>query len=163
MLNVLLIVPLGLLLAGQLGVFKGHPPSDIGVREGRLKPPAMTPNSVSSQADLYPDHPMKQAAQIAPLPLTGDMAAPLDPVRVVVGKMSGAEVIRSEPTYLYVQFTTRLMKYVDDVEFWFDPAAKVIHVRSASRIGRSDLGVNRKRVEAIRFHLAGALPTSENK
>jgi uncharacterized protein (DUF1499 family) len=156
LLNILLILPLGVLLAGQLGAFKGHPPSDLGVREGRLKPPAATPNSVSSQADLYPDHPMRQAAKIAPLPLTGDLGAPFDPIRSIIAKMSGAEVIRSEPAYLYVQFTTRLMKYVDDVEFWFDPAASVIHVRSASRIGRSDLGVNRARIEVIRAGLSGA-------
>jgi uncharacterized protein (DUF1499 family) len=162
-LNILLIVPLGLLLAGQLGAFKGHPPPDLGVREGRLKPPATTPNSVSSQADLYPEHPMRQAARIAPLPLTGDVEAPLDPIRSIMEKMDGAKVIQNEPTYLYVQFTTRLMKYVDDVEFWFDPAARLIHVRSASRLGQRDFGVNRRRIEAIRSDLAEAFPTQANR
>jgi len=67
--------------------------------------------------------------------------------------MDGAKVVKSEPGYLYAQFTSKLMKYVDDVEFWFDPAANVIHVRSASRVGRGDLGVNRKRIEAVRAAL----------
>jgi len=67
--------------------------------------------------------------------------------------MDGAKVVKSEPDYLYAQFTTKLMKYVDDVEFWYDPAAKVIQVRSASRVGRGDLGVNRKRIEAVRSAL----------
>ena len=69
---------------------------------------------------------------------------------------AGAAVIRSEPDYLYAQYTTRLMKYVDDVEFWFDPAKKVIQVRSASRLGSRDFGVNRSRIEAIRLRLAGS-------
>ena len=67
--------------------------------------------------------------------------------------MDGARVIKSEPGYLYAQFTTKLMKFVDDVEFWFDPAANAIQVRSASRVGRGDMGVNRKRVEAVRAAL----------
>jgi uncharacterized protein (DUF1499 family) len=55
-----------------------------------------------------------------------------------------------------VQFTTPLMRFVDDAEFWFDPVAGAVQVRSASRVGRNDLGVNRARIEAIRTHLAGA-------
>ena len=64
--------------------------------------------------------------------------------------MPGVAIVKEEPGYLYAQCTTRLMKYVDDLEFWADPAAGVLQVRSASRVGRSDLGVNRARVEAIR-------------
>jgi uncharacterized protein (DUF1499 family) len=65
-------------------------------------------------------------------------------------------VVKSEPDYLYAQYTTPLMKYVDDVEFWFDPANAVVQVGSASRIGKSDLGANRKRVEALRAALAAS-------
>ena len=71
----------------------------------------------------------------------------------IVDGMEGTKIVAREPGYLYVQFTTRLMKYVDDAEFWFDPVAGVIHVRSASRLGSSDLGVNRKRIEFIRQEL----------
>jgi uncharacterized protein (DUF1499 family) len=63
-------------------------------------------------------------------------------------------VVKSDSDYLYAQFTTRFMKFVDDVEFWFDPAHSVIQLRSASRVGRRDLGVNRKRIEAVRAALA---------
>jgi uncharacterized protein (DUF1499 family) len=66
----------------------------------------------------------------------------------------GAEVVKSEPDYLYAQFTTPVMKFVDDVEFWFDPATQAIQVRSASRLGSKDFGTNRSRVEAIRRRLA---------
>jgi uncharacterized protein (DUF1499 family) len=136
--------------AGQLGFLQGTPPTDLGVRDGKLKPPSMTENSVTSQAALYPDHPQRKYADIAPLRVKGDGPAALARIKAVVEGMDGAKVVKSEPDYLYAQFTTRLMKYVDDVEFWYDPSAKVIQVRSASRVGRGDMGVNRKRIEAVR-------------
>ena len=139
--------------AGQLGLLQGTPPTDLGVRDGKLKPPSITENSVLSQAALYPGHPQRKYADIAPLPLKGDGPATLARIKAIVEGMDGAKVVKSEPDYLYAQFTTRLMKYVDDVEFWFDPAAKVIQVRSASRVGRGDMGVNRKRIEAVRATL----------
>ena len=113
----------------------------------------MTENSVTSQAALYPDHPQRKYADIAPLALKGDGPATLAKIKAIVDGMEGAQVVKSEPGYLYAQFTTKLMKYVDDAEFWFDPAANVIQVRSASRVGRGDLGVNRKRIEAVRAAL----------
>lgn len=139
--------------AGQLGFLQGTAPTDLGVRDGKLKPPSSTENSVSSQAALYPDHPQRIYADIAPLALKGDGPATLARIKAIVEGMDGAKVIKSEPGYLYAQFTTRLMKYVDDVEFWFDPAANAIQVRSASRVGRGDMGVNRKRIEAVRAAL----------
>ena len=142
------------LAAGQLGLVQGTPPTDLGVRDGKLKPPSMTENSVTSQAALYPDHPQRKYADIAPLALKGDGPATLAKIKAIVESMDGAKVIKSEPGYLYAQFTSKLMKFVDDVEFWFDPAAKAIQVRSASRVGRGDLGVNRKRIEAVRSALA---------
>jgi len=142
------------LAAGQLGLLQGTPPTDLGVRDGKLKPPSMTENSVTSQAALYPDHPQRKYADIAPLALKGDGPATLAKIKAIVDSMDGAKVIKSEPGYLYAQFTSKLMKFVDDVEFWFDPAANAIQVRSASRVGRGDLGVNRKRIEAVRSALA---------
>jgi uncharacterized protein (DUF1499 family) len=150
---IIALVVIAGLLAGQLGLLKGAPPTDLGVHDGRLKPPSKTPNSVSSQASLYPDHPQRSYADIAPLPVTGEPGATLDRVASIVEAMDGAKIAKKEPDYLYAQFTTRLMKYVDDAEFWFDPAAGVIQVRSASRLGSSDLGVNRKRIEFIRQKL----------
>jgi uncharacterized protein (DUF1499 family) len=150
---VIALVVIAGLLVGQLGLLKGTPPTDLGVQEGRLKPPSKTPNSVSSQASLYPDHPQRSYAEIAPLPGSGDPEAALDRIASIVEAMDGARIVRKEPGYLYAQFTSRLMKYVDDAEFWLDPAAGVIQVRSASRLGSSDLGVNRKRIEFIRQKL----------
>jgi uncharacterized protein (DUF1499 family) len=125
------------LVAARWGVFGGRPPSDLGVRDGRLKAPSSTRNSVTSQAGLWPGHPMREQARIAPLALRG------------------SAVVERRTEYLRVQFTTRWMHFVDDAEFWFDPVNQVIQVRSASRVGREDFGVNRARIEAIRQALGG--------
>jgi uncharacterized protein (DUF1499 family) len=119
-----------------------------------LKPPSTTPNSVSSQAGLWPGHPRREDAAIEPLPLVGDGPATIARLAQVIAALDGARIVEHRPDYLYVQFTTRLMRFVDDAEFWFDPAAGVIQVRSASRVGRGDLGVNRARIEALRARLA---------
>jgi uncharacterized protein (DUF1499 family) len=156
-LAVVALVILAAIGAGQAGLFRSSPPADLGVHNGRLKPPSATDNSVSSQAALYPDNPQHQAAQIAPLPLRGDGPMTIARLRAVVEAMAGAKVVRSDADYLYAQYTTPLMKFVDDVEFWYDPAAQVIQVRSASRVGEGDMGVNRKRIEAVRAALA-AMP-----
>jgi uncharacterized protein (DUF1499 family) len=140
----------GLFAAGQLGWLRGNTPTDLGVREGRLKPPSRTENSVSSQASLHAGAPAAGGAGIAPLAAKGTPAGTLQRLRKVVETLAGAQVIEARDDYLYVQFTTRWLKFVDDAEFWFDPAAGVVQVRSASRIGRKDFGVNRARIEVIR-------------
>jgi uncharacterized protein (DUF1499 family) len=139
-----------LFLLGQLGFLRGRAPSDLGVRDGRLKPPALTPNSVSSQADLYPTHPQRAYASIQPLKFSGDADQAMAGLVNLVRDTSGTVIIAQEPEYVYAQSTTALLKFTDDVEFALDREAHVIHVRSASRIGRKDFNVNRARVETIR-------------
>jgi uncharacterized protein (DUF1499 family) len=138
------------IVAGRLGLLQGSAPQDLGVHDGRLKPPARKPNSVSSQAALYPDHPRHVAAQIAPLRYAGDATAAMARLAALVEATAGARIVKSEPGYLYATFTTPLMRFVDDVEFWLDPAGGAIQLRSASRIGYSDRGANRARIEALR-------------
>ena len=147
---------LGAIGAGQAGLFRSSPPTDLGVNGGRLKPPSATDNSVTSQAALYPDHPQRQASQIVPIALRGDGPATIARIKTIAQAMTGAKVVKSDADYLYAQFTTPVMKFVDDVEFWYDPAAQVIQVRSASRIGDGDMAVNRKRVEAVRAALVAS-------
>ena len=149
----LLLLAVVVALVAQLGLLRGRMPTDLGARDGRLKPPSMTPNSVSSQAGLYPDHPQRAYAQIAPLPVQGSGPETLERLRRIVETTAGAKVVKADSGYLYVQFTTKMMKFVDDAEFWFDPRANVVQVRSASRLGRQDFGVNRARIEAIRARL----------
>lgn len=147
-----LIVALAVLLvaAGQLGFLAGQMPTDLGVHNGRLKPPSLTPNSVSSQAALYPDNPQRAYADVAPLHYTGDGKAAMARLAGIVSRMPRTTVVTSEPGYLYAQCRTRLLGFTDDLEFYLDAPAGVIQVRSASRLGKGDLGVNRQRVEALR-------------
>ncbi len=148
---IFLILPLLLLAAGQFGLLKGRAPTEPGLREGKLKPPARTPNSVSSQAALWPaaEHAVEYA-KIEPLAFTQDSALAMNRLSEVLAGWPGARIVESSPDYISVQFETRWLRFVDDAEFLLDPADRVIHVRSASRIGRKDFGANRKRIEAIR-------------
>ena len=148
---VFFVLPLLVLAAGQFGWLMGRAPDDLGVRDGKLKPPSRTPNSVSSQAALWPDGEYASTyAQIDPLPARGDSAAAMRRLRKLLAGWPGAKIAEERPDYLRVVFVTRWLRFVDDAEFWLDPANNVIQVRSASRLGRKDFGVNRARIEAIR-------------
>ena len=150
-----LVLLLATIAAGQLGLLRGTPPDNLGLRDGKLKPPSKTPNSVSSQADLWPGHAQAEYARIAPLALDvdGDGLATMARIQAIVQATPGATVVKAESGYLYATFSTRLLKFTDDVEFWFDAAHGVVQVRSASRLGRKDFGANRARVESIRAQL----------
>jgi uncharacterized protein (DUF1499 family) len=71
----------------------------------------------------------------------------------VIQNLEKTKIITETQNYLYVEFTSKVMGFVDDVEFLLDNNSQVVHVRSASRLGKSDLGVNRKRIETIRAKL----------
>jgi uncharacterized protein (DUF1499 family) len=121
-------------------MFDWRRPTNLGVNGGRLAPCRRTPNCVSSQAD-----PADAEHYIAPIRFRGDAMAA---VRRAVAAMPRATVISEQKNYLYAEFRSRLLGYVDDVEFFYDGTA--IQVRSAARLGRRDFGVNRKRVEKLR-------------
>jgi len=127
-------------------MFNWRRPTNLGVTDGRLAPCKRTPNCVSSQAD-----PADREHYIAPVAFRGSMAD----LRRAVESMERATVITAERNYLYAEYRTRLLRYVDDVELYYDERQGVVHVRSASRLGRRDFGVNRKRVEALRGAIAG--------
>ena len=121
--------------------FPGKRPTNLGVHDGKLAAPPSTPNCVSSQGTDKGHH-------VPPLRFSGDPRVAMQRVKAIVQAMPRTQVIDSRGDYLYARFSTPFLGFVDDVEFYCD--GKVIHVRSASRLGYSDLGVNRKRVEAIR-------------
>jgi uncharacterized protein (DUF1499 family) len=154
LLVVLLLLAAAVVLAGQAGLLRGTPPADLGVRDGRLKAPSATPNSVSSQAGAWPGHPQAVYAAIEPLALRGDGAATLQRLQGLVAATPGGRVVEARADYLRAEFGTRWLGFVDDAEFWVDPAAGVVQVRSASRLGRKDFGVNRQRIERLRGQLA---------
>lgn len=137
-------------VAGQLGLLRGRPPAVLGVRDGRLAPPSPTPNSVSSQASLYPEHPQRAYASIEPLIYSGDAQAAMRRLGTVLEATPGCVLVTREPGYLYAQCSTPRLKFTDDLEFALDAAASVIHLRSASRLGSRDLGANRARIQGLR-------------
>lgn len=118
-----------------------------------LKPCPPSPNCASSLEIEDSDH------RVMPLRWTGDLNQ-IDQVkrhlRSAVLQAGDATFVVEEEHYWRIEFRSRVFKFVDDVELLFDRQSKLIQVRSASRVGHSDFGVNRKRVERIRslFHSA---------
>lgn len=133
-----------------MGLFSGTRPDNLGVHDGRLASPKRTPNNVNSQADRNAD----AEHYIEPLRYSGDAAQAWAALRRVIDGMPRVKVVTSGHNYLYAEFTSRLMGFVDDAEFYLDEKAGAIQVRSASRLGRRDFGVNRERIESIRARFA---------
>ena len=127
-------------------MFAGKRPDNLGVRNGKLTPCPNTPNCVNSQSSDT-EH------SIEPLTYNSTTAEAMADLKSAIQAMKKTKIITENKNYLYAEFTSAIMGFVDDVEFYLDEDAKLIHVRSASRLGQSDLGVNRKRVETIRTKL----------
>jgi uncharacterized protein (DUF1499 family) len=126
-------------------LFVGTTPTNLGVTNGNLAPCLATPNCVSTQANINdPTH------YITPIKYESDPNTAQAKLRELLESQKLTKIVTQTENYIYAQFTSRLMGFVDDVEFYFTPEAKLIHVRSASRLGESDLGVNRQRIEQIR-------------
>jgi len=134
------IVAMGV-FAFLLSACAGERPKNLGVRDGVLAPCPSSPNCVSSFAS-------EERHRIAPLAFTGDAVTAFLRLKEVLGRRSDAAVIEEREGYLRVELRTRL--FVDDAEFLLDGARRAIQVRSASRLGYSDLGKNRRRMEEIR-------------
>ena len=137
------IIPVVLIVGWALLAIPSWRRPAVGLEAGHLRRCPNTPNCVCSEGATG-DH------AIEPIAFTGDSAAAWNRLQQVIEQSSGAAVIQRDDHYMHAEFTTRLMRYVDDVEFRLDAPSGQIHVRSASRVGRSDLGANRQRVEAIR-------------
>lgn len=136
----LLIVVVGVRILTNIS----QPPSTLGVRNGRLAKPPASPNCVSSQI------PSNRTEYVKPLPLPPDGENAIAALAEKTSAMSGANIVTQDEDYLHVEFRSTVFGFVDDVEFLRDEKDGVIHVRSASRMGYSDLGANRNRVERIR-------------
>lgn len=152
----LLALTLGAALALHLAtaegdtMFAGKRPGNLGITDGKLASCGRRLNCVSSQAD-----PADAQRYVAPLPFKGSAAEAIATARRAVESIPRTRVVRAEGDYLHAEFRSKLMGYVDDVEFTFDAAAGLLHVRSASRLGRRDFDVNRERVEALRARIVG--------
>lgn len=131
--------------------FSGQRPDNLGVKDGKLALCPGSPNCVSSQ---MPESDAEH--KIAPIAFKSSPAEALAKLKSVIAAMERTELVTETSDYLYAEFTSALMGYVDDVEFYLDPSKpNEIQVRSASRLGQSDLGVNRKRIEEIRSRMSG--------
>lgn len=126
--------------------FPGTRPADLGVANGQFAPCPATPNCVSSQSQ-------DQEHAIAPFRYTTSPEDAFDKLKTILAAQPRVNQLTVTDDYIRTEFTLPIIGFVDDVEFYLDRAANVIQVRSASRLGESDLGVNRKRVETLRKQL----------
>ena len=138
-------VALALLVIVVLAVYArtATRPSNLGVENGSLAACPDSPNCVSSRAK-------RESQQIAPFTYSGKTVVAMSRLREIVEAFPRARIVTQQGEYMHVEFTSAVFRFVDDAEFLNDPAESVIHIRSASRVGHSDLGANRRRVEQIR-------------
>ncbi|MBT8339404.1 MAG: DUF1499 domain-containing protein [Desulfatitalea sp.] len=129
---------------GGVLLFTGCSAKSIGIGQGGLSPCPKSPNCVSSQAQ-------DEKHRIEPLPYRGTRLQARENIKAALAKMDNVTIVTETDDYLHVEFRSRWFKFVDDVEFWFPENSSLIHIRSASRLGYGDLGVNRKRTEQIRM------------
>jgi len=129
-------------LLGLAGCSGAQPQANPDPDGSRFRPCPDSPNCVSSQTDSDRHH-------VAPLRYDGDLEIARKRLLAVLGGMERVKIVRADATYVHAEFRSALFAFVDDVEFRFDPHG-VVQIRSASRVGYSDFGVNRKRVEDIR-------------
>ena len=125
----------------------GTRPATLGVTKGRLAPCPDAPHCVSTQSE-------DEGHRIKPFSYTTSHAEALEKLLTIIRSMKRTKIISIKNDYLHAECTSAFFRYVDDVEFYF-PNEPLIHVRSASRVGYSDLGVNRKRVEHLRNLYSG--------
>ena len=126
-------------------IFSGTKPDNLGVNDGKLADCPNSPNCVSSQSPSS-----DETHFIQPLKYSSTTEKALTDLKNVIESEDRTKMIEESSNYLYAEFKTALMGFVDDVEFYLDSSTNTIHLRSASRLGQSDLGVNRKRIETIR-------------
>jgi uncharacterized protein (DUF1499 family) len=151
LLIVLILILLGWAVTMTILSATARRPGNLGVHEGKLAPCPDTPNCVSSQAT-------DDAHWMDPIRIwDGDADEAMVRLKAVVAAQPRTTIVSGDGDYLHAECVSLLFRFVDDVEFLVDRDAKVIHFRSASRVGRSDLGVNRKRMEEIRKDF-GSLP-----
>lgn len=125
--------------------FSGKRPQALGVRDGRFTAPTNDkPNWVSSQVDTNDAH------HIHAYTVEGEHSDAMTRLLAVLLARPECRIVTQLADYIHAEFKTKLMGFVDDVEFYLAPSGREIHVRSASRLGYSDLGVNRARLEELR-------------
>jgi len=136
-----LVIMIGIMLVAYSVASRKLP--ELGLLNGQLRPCPATPNCVCSEYQV-------ESAFVEPLTYTTTAEQAWAKIKQVISETGGSLIVE-DADYLRVVYETPLLRYVDDVEFRQDKNLHRIHVRSASRVGKSDMGVNRKRVEKIRI------------
>ena len=139
------VVAIEYLAEQPMGLFTGSRPANLGLNAGKFAPPGWKPNCVSSTVER-----IDEKHYVAPLSYTGGSADAWNKLAAIIKGIPRVTVINTNNNYMYAEFKSAGMGYVDDVEFSLDEKSSVIHVRSASRLGVRDFDVNRKRIDAIR-------------
>jgi uncharacterized protein (DUF1499 family) len=121
-----------------------QPTLALGISENHLTSCPASPNCVVSQNG-------DEKHAIEPIPYNGDRDAAKETLLKVLTVVPRTEVVEETDNYIHALSKSRIFKFTDDVEFYFPTDENVIHVRSASRVGESDLGVNKRRIEQIRL------------
>lgn len=121
----------------------GRGDSASGLQNGDLRPCPDSPNCVSSRSP-NPDQ------FVLPISYSGPSGPVRNRLLAVLESMKRVRIVTATDRYIHAEFTSAVFRFVDDVECLLDEADSLIHIRSASRVGYSDLGVNRRRVERIR-------------
>jgi uncharacterized protein (DUF1499 family) len=118
-------------------------PTHLGVADRRLAPCPDSPNCVSTQA-------ADREHRIEPISFYGPPDSIVPRLKAALTSVPRMRIVTEQGDYLHAEATSLIFRFVDDVEFFVDRQSKLIHFRSASRVGHSDLGVNRQRIERIR-------------
>ena len=134
----------GIIILWGISSCSGSRPEKLGLKNKLFTPCPRSPNCVLS---------LKSDAKhrILPLAYAGSLEVAKERLNQVILSHENARIITQNGDYWHVEFTSRWLSFVDDVEFYFMESEELIHVRSASRMGYYDYEVNRKRVEKIRF------------
>ena len=144
------LLPVALVLAAALlSSCSGKKPESLGLAESRLRACPESPNCVSIAAT-------DEEHSIEAFSLIGDAEEAWQAARRILAESPRTRIVTEGGNYLHAECTSRIFRFVDDLELQLRPDDGVIAVRSASRIGHSDLGVNRDRVESLRASLAEA-------
>jgi len=135
-----------LLILGLIACFmfikNNMTPQNLGVNNGKLAEMPSSPNAVSSQAKT-------EEKKVSPLAYVENKSKSKLKIENIINEYKSAKIVTNDENYIHVVFTTSAMKFKDDVEFYFDEENEVIHYRSASRIGYSDMGMNRARYDEL--------------
>ena len=137
----IILVILGVLPL-PMAVKNSKVPSNLGVKNGKLADMPKSPNAVSSQTE-------DPGKKVDPFPFLGGLESSREGIKRALQAYGRIEILTEEKDYIHAVSTTGRMKFRDDLEFYFNEKEGVIHFRSASRVGYSDMGLNRKRYDRL--------------